>query len=228
MALSATLQPLGPVLDVGDPAFPGSRSRPGVVVLDSRSIVTWQERRDGNWSIFMRVVQSGVIPVSGEIRVDEDPGQSDQLDPAVGIDAAGHSIFTWTDMRSISSGSDILARVIELTPTAVDDPPPAPQDPPPAPPRRMRVGPAAPNPFSGSLRVPVEVPVTAGARVRVLVLDAQGRLVARVYDGVVPDGRLSLMWNGSDARGRGVASGVYWLVAESGGERHALRLVRIR
>src|SRR5205085_11550263 len=61
VALSSTLQPLGPVLPMGDPAFPGSRSRPAVVVLDSRSIVTWQERRDGNWSIFMRVVQSGVI-----------------------------------------------------------------------------------------------------------------------------------------------------------------------
>jgi hypothetical protein len=39
---------------------------------------------------------------------------------------------------------------------------------------------------------------------------------------------MSLMWNGSDGRGRTVASGVYWLVAESGKERHALRLVRIR
>lgn len=228
VALSSTLLPLGPVLDVGDPASPVSRSRPAVVVLDSRSIVTWQERRDGNWSIFMRVIQSGVIPVSGEVRVDEDPGQADQLDPAAGIDAAGHSIFTWTDMRSLSSGSDILARVIELTPTAADDPPPEPQDPPPAPPRRMRLGPAAPNPFSGLLRVPVEVPVTAGARVRAYVLDAQGRLVARLYDGTAPDGRMSLMWNGSDARGRTVASGVYWLVAESGKERHAVRLVRIR
>jgi hypothetical protein len=228
VAFSSTLQPLGPVLDVGDPAFPVSRSRPAVVVLDSRSIVTWQERRDGNWSIFMRVVQSGVILASGVVRVDEDPSQADQLDPAVGIDAAGHSIFTWTDMRSLSSGSDILARVIELTPTAADDPPPPPQDPPPAPPRRMRLGPATPNPFSGLLRIPVEVPVTAGVRVRAYVLDAQGRLVARLYDGTAPDGRMSLMWNGSDARGRTVASGVYWLVAESGRERHALRLVRIR
>ena len=229
VALTSALQPLGPVLDVSDPAFPASRSRADVVVLDSRSIVTWQERRDGNWSIFMRVVQSGVNPTTGEIRVDEDPGQADQLDPAVGMDPAGHAIFTWTDMRSLSSGSDILARVIELTPTAVDeDPPPTPQDPPPAPPARMRLGPAAPNPFSALLRVPLEVPVTAGTRVRVNVLDVTGRSVATLYDGVAPTGRLSLLWSGSDARGRGVASGVYWLVAESGGERRAVRLVRIR
>jgi len=93
---------------------------------------------------------------------------------------------------------------------------------------RMRVGPGRPNPFSSALRVPVEVPVAAGGRVRAYVLDASGRLVARVYDGVAPNGRLSVSWSGSDSRGREVASGVYWFVAESGGERHAVRLVRIR
>ena len=229
VALGASLQPLGPVLAVGDPAYPVARSSPSIAVLDSRSVVTWQEKRDGNWSIFMRVIQDGVSPVTGSVRVDQDPGQSDQIDPGVGIDAAGHAIFAWTDMRSLSSGSDILARVIGLSPTAVDDAPdPPPQDPPPAPPRWMRVGPASPNPFSGLLRVPVEVPVDAETRVRAYVLDARGRLVTRVYDGVVPGGRLTVSWNGSDSRGRGVASGVYWFVAESRGERHAVRLVRIR
>jgi len=228
VALTSGLVPLGPVLEVGDPAFTGARGRPAIVVLGSRSVVSWQEKRDGNWSVWMRVIQSGVNPTTGSIRVDEDPGVADQLDPAVGMDAAGHAIFAWTDMRSLSSGSDILARVIGLTPTSVDEIPSPPPDPPPAPPRRMRVGPGRPNPFSSALRVPVEVPVAAGGRVRAYVLDASGRLVARVYDGVAPNGRLSVSWSGSDSRGREVASGVYWFVAESGGERHAVRLVRIR
>jgi len=92
----------------------------------------------------------------------------------------------------------------------------------------MRVGPGRPNPFSSVLRIPVEVPVTAGGRVRAYVLDARGRLVARVYDGIPANGRFSVSWSGSDSRGREVASGVYWFVAESGGERHAVRVVRIR
>jgi len=219
---------LGPVLEVGDSGFTGARGRPAVVVLDSRSVVSWQEKRDGNWSVWMRVIQSGVNPVTGSVRVDEDPGAADQLDPAVGMDAAGHVLFAWTDMRSISSGSDILARVMDLTPTSVDEIPSPPPDPPPAPPGRMRLGPGRPNPFSSTLRVPVEAPVTGDGRVRAYVLDARGRLVARVYDGVPPNGRLSLSWSGSDSRGREVASGGYWFVAESGGERHAIRLVRIR
>src|SRR5678815_4125303 len=113
-------------------------------------------------------------------------------------------------MRSISSGSDILARVIQLTSTAADDPPAPASDPPPAPPRRMRVFPARPNPFSGTLRVPIEVPVTAGARIRAVILDASGRLVRKLFDGTPPEGRISLLWNGTDAGGREVASGVYW------------------
>ena len=227
LALTSSLVPLGPIFEVGDPAFAGARVGPAIVLHGLRSVVTWQEKRDGNWSIWMRVIQSGVSPLTGSIRVDEDQGQADQLDPAAGLDAAGHVIFVWTDMRSISSGSDILARVIELTPTAVDDPPIPPPDPPPAPPSRMRVGPARPNPFSGALAVPVEVP-GAASHVRAYVLDVRGTLVARVYDGEAAGGRLLLRWSGSDARGREVASGVYWFIAESGGERHAVRLVRIR
>ena len=110
----------------------------------------------------MRVIQSGVNPATGSVRVDQDPGQADQFGPVTGLDAAGHALFVWTDMRSLSSGSDILSRVIELTPTAVDEIPSPPPDPPPAPPARMRVGPAMPNPFSGVLGIRVEVvPVPA-------------------------------------------------------------------
>jgi hypothetical protein len=191
-------------------------------------VVTWQEKRDGNWSIWMRVLQSGVNPVTGSVRVDEDPGQADQLDPGVGLDAAGHALIVWSDLRSTSSGSDILGRVIGLTSTAIHDHPPPPPDPAPAPPSRMRVGPATPNPFSGALGVPIEVPPGAGGRVRAYILDVRGRLVARVYDGDAGGGRLFVLWGGTDARGRAVASGVYWFVAESGGERHAVRLVRLR
>jgi hypothetical protein len=92
----------------------------------------------------------------------------------------------------------------------------------------MRLGPARPNPFGRALGVPLEVPVRAGSRVRAYVLDVRGALVARVYDGDAGGGRLLLRWAGLDGRGREVASGVYWFVAESGGERHAVRLVRIR
>ena len=227
LALTSSLMALGPVLEVGDPAFDAARTHPSIAMVDSRSVISWQERR-GDWSIWMRVIQSGVNPATGSVRVDQDPGQADQFGPVTGLDAAGHALFVWTDMRSLSSGSDILSRVIELTPTAVDEIPSPPPDPPPAPPARMRVGPAMPNPFSGVLGIRVEVPTDRGSRLRATILDVQGRLVARVYDGTAEGGRIILRWDGSDMAGREVSSGVYWLIAESGGERHAIRLVRIR
>jgi len=104
LALTSGLVPLGPVMDVGDSGFTGARSQPSIFLRDSRSVVTWQEKRDGSWGIWMRVLQGGVNPISGAVRVDEDPGQADQLDPGVGMDAAGHAIFVWADLRSLSSG----------------------------------------------------------------------------------------------------------------------------
>src|SRR2546427_509464 len=92
------------VLGVGDHAYAGGRTQPAIVALDSRSVVTLQEKRDGNWSIWMRVLQNGVIPLTGSVRVDEDQGLADQLDPAVGMGAAGHALFVWADSRSPSSG----------------------------------------------------------------------------------------------------------------------------
>src|SRR5206468_3690457 len=79
-----------------------------------------------------------------------------------------------------------------------------PPDPPPAPPARMRVGPAMPNPFSGVLGIRVEVPTDRGSRLRATILDVQGRLVARVYDGTAEGGRIILRWDGSDMAGRAV------------------------
>jgi len=228
LTLTSNRVPLGPVIEMGDPSIDAARSHPSIALVDTRSAITWQERRDGNWSIWMRVMQSGVNPVSGAVRVDQDPGQADQFEPAAALDAAGHAFFVWTDLRSISSGSDILSRVMELTPTAVDDLPAPPPDPPPAPPARMRVGPAMPNPFSGVMGIPIEVPADRSSHVRATILDVQGRVVRHLYDGEASGGRIVLRWNGSDRNGREVSSGVYWLVAESGGERHAIRLVRIR
>ncbi len=228
LAFGAGLVPLGPVFAPGDPSYAGARAFPSIAVLGSRSIVTWQEKRDGNWSIWMQVLDQGIVPASGIVRVDEDTGQADQYQPSVGLDAQGHAFFTWADTRSLSSGSDVLARVMELAPTAVDPlPDPAPS-PPPAPPSALRVLPARPNPFSGSLGVPVEVPPDLAGRVRARVLNAQGAVAATLYDGPAPEGRLMVRWDGADARGRPVASGVYWLLIEAGGERHAIRLVRVR
>ena len=175
----------------------------------------------------MQAFDQGIVPASGVIRIDEDMGQADQYQPNVGLDVQGHALFTWVDTRSISSGSDVLARMVDLAPTAVE-PLPEPEPPPVSAPSALRVLPARPNPFSGSLGVPVEIPRSFAGTVRARVLNVRGAVTATLYDGPAPEGRFILRWNGSDADGRPVASGVYWLLVEAGGERNAIRLVRIR
>ena len=63
-----------------------------------------------------------------------------------------------------------------------------------------------PNPASkAGTTIVFEVP--ARQRVRVGIYDVRGRLVTLLQDGVLDDGRVQLLWNGTDKSGRRVASG---------------------
>jgi hypothetical protein len=211
----------------GESVEASPQDAPDVVVLGDRSIVTWEGKRNANWEIWLRIFENGTTPLSGDVRVDEDTGSGDKFDPSVGLDAGGHIFVCWADGRSASSGFDILARVFDTFPTAVTpEPPPAPE-PGPAPPRVLSAGPARPNPSGGVLRIPVEVPPRT-ASMRAVVVNVRGERVRTLLDGPPPAGRFVLGWDGIDARGARVASGVYWIVIEGGGERRALRVVTLR
>lgn len=229
-AFDAVGVPLGPpdVLGPGDGLE--TQAAPSLAVSGDRSVVAWEARRGGDWSIWLQAFTSSAAPASGLIRVDQDVLGADQLDPSVGLDPAGHAVVIWADNRSPSSGSDIVGRVLAFAATAVDEPPPAPapEPPPKALPRAFVLGPAAPNPFAGSLAVAVEAPTASGQRVIVRVIGVRGNVVATLHDGPLAAPRAVFRWDGKDARSREAASGVYWIVAERGGERRALRVVQLR
>ncbi len=86
---------------------------------------------------------------------------------------------------------------------------------------------AAPNPFNPRVRLRLEVPRQAGA-LRLDIVDARGRLVRRLLDGVVEPGVQDLVWDGQDASGLASASGVYYyrLHSKLGLETGKLVLVR--
>jgi len=85
----------------------------------------------------------------------------------------------------------------------------------------------SPNPFRESATFSLVVP-SPGARVRVRVFDVSGRLVTTLIDRRLPPGERSVSWDGRDADGRRVASGVYMLSAEVDGKRAARKAVRVR
>ena len=83
-----------------------------------------------------------------------------------------------------------------------------------------------PNPFNPTTTVHFDLP--RAARVRVTIYDAAGKRVRTLLDEARPAGPGSVVWNGTDAAGHGVASGVYYarLYSDAGGASHRLLLVK--
>ncbi|MCU0606783.1 MAG: T9SS type A sorting domain-containing protein [Candidatus Edwardsbacteria bacterium] len=95
------------------------------------------------------------------------------------------------------------------------------------------VEPAYPNPAHGQASIGYQLPLPG--RVSLGVYDVMGRRVMILYDGDRPSGRFTANWDGRDADGRRVASGVYLYRVEyqdelgDGGRRVAVkRLAMIR
>jgi hypothetical protein len=68
--------------------------------------------------------------------------------------------------------------------------------------------PAYPNPFNPSTTISFELPESAVVRLE--VFDALGRRVTTLAAGPTGPGRHEVVWNGRDASGRTVGSGVYF------------------
>ena len=80
---------------------------------------------------------------------------------------------------------------------------------------------AAPNPFRSRVEIDVE---TAGAA-RMSVHDLGGREVRVLWSG--QGGSIHVTWDGTDARGRRLPAGAYFLRVQEGSQVRAVRLVRL-
>jgi hypothetical protein len=85
------------------------------------------------------------------------------------------------------------------------------------------IGAAHPNPFNPGTRI--ELDVRTEREVEVAVFDARGRHVATLARGRHAAGRTVLEWDGTDAIGVRVASGVYIVRLRSGGVVQTRRIV---
>ena len=83
----------------------------------------------------------------------------------------------------------------------------------------------APNPTQGSARV--DYTVARETRVRLTIVDLQGRLVATLHDGVKPAGRYQAVWNGENALGRAPV-GMYFVRYQAAGKSAVKRLMLTR
>ena len=90
----------------------------------------------------------------------------------------------------------------------------------------LSFGPGVPNPVRDRCVFRLGTPVSQA--VRVAIYDAGGREVRTLLDGMVPPGVLDVTWDGRDATGHAVASGVYLARMQAGERRMTRRVVRMR
>lgn len=92
-------------------------------------------------------------------------------------------------------------------------------------PAELRVK-SLPNPLTGSTNISFALPVEG--RVVIEIFDIQGRKVTTVLDAQRSSGIHSVSWNGKDARGSTVETGVYFCRVELNGRTSVLeKLVKM-
>ena len=85
---------------------------------------------------------------------------------------------------------------------------------------------AYPNPFNPRTTIAFELPEER--HVRLTVFDIAGREVVVLADGTYGGGRSKVVWNGTDDGGGALASGVYFVRMDAGGECDSRSIVLLR
>jgi hypothetical protein len=95
-----------------------------------------------------------------------------------------------------------------------------------SPPPAFSVLSASPNPFAGETSVRWQL--SRAGRVRVDVFDVRGARVATLVDHELHPGTFTATWGGTDDRGRGVSSGVYYARLSAGVTQTTAKLVLLK
>jgi hypothetical protein len=93
-------------------------------------------------------------------------------------------------------------------------------------PLELALGQNHPNPFNPSTTIAFVMPQAGHARVS--IYDVRGKLVTTLIDGVLPVGSRQITWDGTDNRGNGVGSGVYFYRLETGKRTLTKRMILLK
>jgi len=93
----------------------------------------------------------------------------------------------------------------------------------------LTLGQNHPNPFNPQTTIPYAVPETgAPLHVRLSIYDASGRVVRVLVNREEASGSREVVWNGDDATGNVISSGIYFCVLEVGKDRRTQKLVLLK
>ncbi len=94
-------------------------------------------------------------------------------------------------------------------------------------PVQLRLAPARPNPFRGTTEIRFDLP--APSRASLDVFDVTGRRITELLaEGLLEAGAHRRTWDGRDASGRPVSSGVYFVRLRAGDRVESTRVLRVR
>lgn len=90
----------------------------------------------------------------------------------------------------------------------------------------VRLEPNVPNPFNPTTAITFELDRPAPARLD--VIDGHGRRVVTLFDALAPSGRTTLRWDGRDASGSFVATGVYFARLRAAGRVQTTKMTLVK
>ena len=73
-----------------------------------RFVVSWDDRRRGQWDVYAQVYDSHGAPVGANFRVNDDAGSTDQHGSSVAVNSYNEFTIAWTDKRD--GNEDVYAR----------------------------------------------------------------------------------------------------------------------
>jgi hypothetical protein len=169
------------------------------------AVVSWSDSRNGSgYDVYASRINAAGVPLWIPHGVPVSQATSTQFAPRIVSDGFGGAIAVWTDYRS-GSVPDVYANRVTgggVIPTSAGDTPAA----------RSLVVNAYPNPFSATTSI--EVTSDNDGPVSVEVFDVAGRRVRELH--VARAGTRTITFDGRDARGNFLASGVYFFRVTAG------------
>ena len=203
----------------------GFQTSPRVTVDGAGGIyVVWVDGSDDDYDLQGQRLNAGGNPLWNPqgVVVSEAPGDQDLPELLLNGD---HVLLVWEDTRNGGNEIDIYAsRLTSAGTVAIEDV--APESAPGIAPNQLVVRLLSPNPQRGEARFAAEL--TEAGPVNTEVCDVSGRRLRSLRDVAPAPGSHVLRWDGRDANGRAVPSGVYFLRVTSGPRSSVLKLVQAR
>jgi hypothetical protein len=189
---------------------------PSVAVEQSGAVhFVWEDHRAGNPEIYHKVLRESWSP---DQRVTW--GRHTSTFPCFALDASGQGYLVWTDARDGNNEIYFKCRTSTLTGVSEDSSWPGGIS------TQALIRSIWPQPVSHSVTLEFGLPINGLTVLQ--IFDVRGRFVRTLINNPLAAGVHRVLWDGRNAQGEPVASGVYFCRLVTNSERETSRLLIIR